>query len=794
VDFFYLKGVFMVKSQNLSRTVSNGARYLKRVIKTNGIIETRAIGDRAYFGYFDDSKKFFRTIISDHIRSKIPYGDYPRNGETHFYYTLNKPNPDLFARSANQIKFGRTATGDDEITDYTHLLIDIDPKRPSGVSSTREEKHKAAGVMRRVYRYLRKQGVTALPADSGNGFHLIIPVHYSNTPDTVLKVKNFLLFLHSVFSTPLCDIDTTVWNPSRISKVYGTLAKKGSDIPSRPWRYAQVRFPCPLFPEEKFVDQDLFEIFKDEISSIEKKNDTTINSIASQLDTADHRDVIRNILNSEGFKFREFEKSGRTLFKFKECPVHSGNKNHKYECGITVEPNGQYGAKCFHGDFHWKDFKEAINYNKYTIEKTEVPSWVTTSTDLNLYFNSAEPETATAAESESIQNFVNYYYNVFVYPKIEYLIPDAKLFPRSAVNVIGGEQGVGKSTVVVSMLLAMIRGEPIFGQFNMPKIRVFYLQSDNDADYFMNKISMQFGYDPAIHRDSLLFFHTKSTPGFNPTSSNIFALISSAAPDFDLVVLDNKTSLFPGAVYGNQFGDAQNKSLQLVDEIKKVCIQEKINICSIEHMRKPSNHPWEPCTLHDILGSGTKTAEQVLGLNARFDKHKTLEGTYKNGTPKYSNIFYTRRFGEGVLMGLKNAENLENTQYKIYSDEPYNYLIYDKFEGFTEEATEQYVEHQTGDNKLLNYFITKNLSEFLYEQIAADLRWTLRTVLRHVKDLEALRPGLLGRDKSHGGRGNKTVIKILNRDLLHDKIGENEEPGLKNISTEIDLDSVIDNL
>ncbi|MFA5214020.1 MAG: hypothetical protein WC406_11840, partial [Methanoregula sp.] len=56
------------------------------------------------------------------------------------YVTLNAVNPALLARRANRIKMhlahGDATTADADITRRLWLPVDIDPVRPSGVSST----------------------------------------------------------------------------------------------------------------------------------------------------------------------------------------------------------------------------------------------------------------------------------------------------------------------------------------------------------------------------------------------------------------------------------------------------------------------------------------------------------------------------------------------------------------------------------------------------------------------------------------------------------------------------------
>ena len=62
-------------------------------------------------------------------------------------------------------------------------------------------------------------------ADSGNGYHLLFKIHASVEERQVLA--DFLAVLDMWFSTDAVKIDTTVFNPARITKLYGTMARKG---------------------------------------------------------------------------------------------------------------------------------------------------------------------------------------------------------------------------------------------------------------------------------------------------------------------------------------------------------------------------------------------------------------------------------------------------------------------------------------------------------------------------------------------------------------------------------------
>ena len=835
----------MIKPIDPIRCVVNAARYVKYLIERQGPIEIRVLAGvkRTYAGYFKSAKGIFKAVEPLSMRRKnqdgtpkIDFGDYARSGEAiGIYYPLNAITPELYATSAETIKWSPTTVTDSNIIRRTHILIDADPARPnSNISSSRKEKHYAAGVIRKVHHELKSKGICSLTADSGNGFHEIIPIDYPNTPDMDNKIRAFLMHLNNKFGTPKVSIDTIVFNAGRISKLYGTMSCKGSDFhgiigenlidpeEARPHRMSQVRFPSPLWgPEDRFVPVDVLSIYSKEIDEIlAEVTRTTPPTDFNGSSRNDRINQMRDVLNKEGHIFREFEKDGRYHFKFEKCPVHcalpsdhpNADDGATYECSVMIGDEGHISTKCHHSEeYHWNPhFKEAINWSKYVT--SPIPGDVM---NINEFFTPGEEipraknlegdETTNqtkedaASPKRTANESMNFFYNILSYPKVEYLIPSAKIFPRKSITQMAGEPGCMKSTVTVDSLLNMINGSPVLGQFFMPKIKCFYVQSDNDASYFMNRVALPLGYDPLIHRNNLLFYHTKSIPDFNMTGFQI--LCEEAAKNFDLIVIDNKTSLFPNATYGDK---AQVKSMELVVALKKIAIKYNIAILIIEHIRKPTNRAYEPITQHDILESGAKLAEQSIGLNRRFDEIKhIIRYDKRDGSPIYGNPSYKAREGEGVMMGLKNAEGIEWTKYKYAVDEPVNSIVWEPFDSLivTEEKRDRTnkIPSSNKTNEILKYFLDHpDIEEFTLNSLATWVGLSLNTTKKYFEYVHSSTLGLFDISKFEGGgRGKKRFVKIVDRSLLNRKFGEDGLPEGEfptDIKTEVNLDETLNSL
>jgi hypothetical protein len=159
------------------------------------------------------------------------------------YITPNPVLPELLARSANRIsQWAQVTSMDPDVTRRHWLLIDIDPVRPSGISSTDAEHEAAHARAKQVIGYLGLLYGFCEPMynDSGNGAHILYPISEANTEEVRDTIAKFLKVLSAKFSDQAVKVDTTVFNAARIWRVPGTWSRKGDSVPERPHRKAQI--------------------------------------------------------------------------------------------------------------------------------------------------------------------------------------------------------------------------------------------------------------------------------------------------------------------------------------------------------------------------------------------------------------------------------------------------------------------------------------------------------------------------------------------------------------------------
>jgi hypothetical protein len=148
-------------------------------------------------------------------------------------YTVMNPIKPTFAGSAAK---------DEDISYRDLLLIDIDRVEKAKVPATDEEVDAAKQLADVVVEYLAKnEWPEPIRVMSGNGHHLyyVLP-DVPNDEESKQYVQSLLKKLATEFDNKNVRIDTAVFNASRITKVVGTIARKGPESEGRPYRMARV--------------------------------------------------------------------------------------------------------------------------------------------------------------------------------------------------------------------------------------------------------------------------------------------------------------------------------------------------------------------------------------------------------------------------------------------------------------------------------------------------------------------------------------------------------------------------
>lgn len=152
------------------------------------------------------------------------------------YVTLNQIHTGLLARSPNRMEYNpKHTTSDRDVVRRRWMLLDVDPVRPSGISSTEDELAYAIQIRNEIAKAEFKDYET-IKAVSGNGAHLLVAGTIDREPDEIVDLEK----LATAYNDDRVSIDTSTGNLSRITRLYGTRVRKGYSIADRPHRMSYL--------------------------------------------------------------------------------------------------------------------------------------------------------------------------------------------------------------------------------------------------------------------------------------------------------------------------------------------------------------------------------------------------------------------------------------------------------------------------------------------------------------------------------------------------------------------------
>jgi hypothetical protein len=293
-------------------------------------------------GYFND------TAIAAALIAK-------ENGKHQsIYVTANPVNPDLLARCENKFEYGTFLTSSDsDIIRRQWFLMDFDPIRPAGISASAGELEEARRKSDDVIEWLTSIGwPVPVRADSGNGVHVMYKCDEPNDDASRIDFECALKMLSSIFSDDRVKVDVTVFNASRVWKIYGTVSAKGSSTEERPHRVAMLtNVPSELVNVTREQIENVARPIRD--AKAEEYRDMTGEFIGDMVEWLGKRGQTvtsgpRPMFGNEGQKWI-----------ITKCPF---NENHQNPMVGLVNNRPVY--RCLHDSCsanRWKEFRERID-------------------------------------------------------------------------------------------------------------------------------------------------------------------------------------------------------------------------------------------------------------------------------------------------------------------------------------------------------------------------------------------------------------------------------------------------
>lgn len=394
---------------------------------------------------------------------------------TNMYFTINKVNEDCYAREQHDC-FRQTDanTHDHEIDSYEWLFIDLDPIRIAEVSSSDAELKEAELLADKVYGYMKNLGFNEpIRAMSGNGHHLLYKIDLPNTEEIKALIERCLSNLASMFNNDVVKIDVVNHNPSRVCKLYGTLAQKGSNTKQRPHRMSQItHIPAKILSNEIKLLYALSEELPEPPKRAQKAP-----SIANEFN-------IEDWMAEHGLEPTRTESGNDCIiYPLAHCPFDHSHTNG--DSKIFKYSNGAIAFKCHHNSCRgksWQDVRELLEPGAYDDKNLENDRAIEEGWKLHKQYLTVKKTDnveeikkglpkLSAISAYDLQNktFAERYYAV------QNMIPEGE-------TVIAAPPKTGKSWLMLDMCLKVAEGKPFLG-FETNMSDTLYLALE-DGDSF----------------------------------------------------------------------------------------------------------------------------------------------------------------------------------------------------------------------------------------------------------------------------------------------------------------------
>lgn len=676
------------------------------VFKGQGrLVEIRLLGKNTYSGYFTDIDKMLY-----HLKPMLDHNNAQYYGNMQAYFTLNDVNEDLYSREQRDefVKKPKSTTTDGDIVHRRFVLIDLDPNRASGISSSDEEFEKSHLKCVEVYRYLMEQGFgEPIITISGNGYHCYVPCDMENDDEHNDLVKRFLQSLSKMFSGDGVEIDEKVFNPARIDKLIGTWAKKGSDSDERPWRLSRiVKVPSDLSPN----DDSLFQKIADLLPKEEPKQAPNRNYGRSYGNSFD----LVSWLNEHGIRYREERQGSSTRFTLEECPwidQHSDRK--KWDSALFLDSDGKITFNCHHSHCKnrtWHDFRLVYEPDAYDRPQYQPPTPQRTYAPQKQRYEIKDEIPELGEKWMSMSSIQKVDLTSLEKVKTGFTELDRKIggLYMSEVTVLSGSNSSGKSSWLNSLLMNIIQQD----------YKIALWSGELRADILKTWIQMvaagsrnlrQSQYDEGRYyvpdgvarrvdawMDGKFFIYNN---GYGTKAEQILhdmdILLRAGVKVF---ALDNLMSLDVDLFEG----DKNSKQKELILRIKDFAMRNMVHVILVAHPRKSTTFLRKT----DISG----TADITNAVDNVFIMHRTNEDFIHAITEFYdaSKANALRQYGN-VLAVEKNrlygvVDFMCGFHYDLASRRFKNTEYEDVTYGWEEEPTERGIEFPTNatDDQYMN--------------------------------------------------------------------------------------------
>ena len=583
-----------------------------------GVFEVRVIGTAKkdiMSGYFKDAETLLKEFDQIDLRRK------------NVYITLGKIKEECFARAQSErfLKSPQTSS-DTEVISYRWFFVDIDPVRSAGISSSQEEIYAAEHILDKVLTYLEGLGFSEpVMAESGNGYHLLYRIDIPNNSQNERLIEKGLKVLSGLFDTDEVKVDTTNYNPSRICKLHGTLAQKGTSTKNRPHRMSRII----SVPEEITVTpietvKTLADELPDEPLPVKQKT----SNFQQEFDLLD-------FMSRHGMTYEEGSNDRAKIFRLDECPFDHSHKDG--DAKIFLYSDGAIAFKCHHNsckNYRWQDVRLKFEPDAYD-KKEDDSKYDIGYQKQRRVKKQAQKKEVPAPKPEKRKSFrklktaESLMAKDLPEPKVFIGVDNELPFLLEGTCILSAKPKLGKSWLALAMCLAVSNGDRFLG-YKTHKCSTLYLDLET-SETLQKKRLLKILKGDKVPKN---FYLETETDALNNGFVEQIEAYLKEDPDIGVVVIDvfqiirSPSKSIKESEYEHAYRD--------ITPLNELAQKHHISIILVCHDRKAVD-PDDPFS--NILGStglqGAATQMIVMFRKRKDDPiHISIKGKTIDGLPE----------------------------------------------------------------------------------------------------------------------------------------------------------------
>jgi hypothetical protein len=546
-------------SRTVDALIEPGALLELRAKTRKGTVSSGVYSDRAAFLTKARDLSWDADVEAVWFNLQVIRPDYPKSA---------------FGASTEAVK-------DTDIVGWRYIFIDVDTYKAKEDAPTDREKALALDDARAVKKLLLDNGIGCFTADSGNGYHLLIPFRAPRSSETDSLVKQFVHAVAQLAEAHLkgSSIDVSVANPGRVCKLYGTETRKGTDD-SR-WRKSELRATT-----DKVATRDQLKAVIALAPVFEPPSHYQTGE--GRFDSAITPEVVEGFMAAYGVRYSRRLPFAGSGYKWilKDCPL-----GHHKESGTKtiVTLNNGMGFKCHAGkcaSANWRELRAHLEQggSKFSFPRPESGPQKTANTEHSPNRGLVD-ELQVLRMSDVREKPISWLWSGFI--------------PRGKLTLLAGAPGTAKSTMSIDFAATLTRGAmwPDGTQCGEPGEALFWSSEDGVEDTIKPRLVVAGADCGRVFVLKAVTLEGQAARPFDPACDMPqVRKLMERSPNIKLLVIDPIISAVTGDMH--KANDVRHALQAIVDFAEDF----DVSVIGITHFAKNSG--------------GKNPAERVIGSQA----------------------------------------------------------------------------------------------------------------------------------------------------------------------------------